>query len=69
MHYILGRHRSDDSRGGWISGLEDSAGQCHPTIGGLLIGKAMPERKAKQTMDTQEEWDRSGRYFHSVLTS
>ncbi len=64
VHYILGRHRSDDSRGGWISGLEDSAGQCHPTIGGLRIGKTMPERKAKQTMDTQEEWDRDGQYFH-----
>ncbi len=35
VHNILGRHREDDSRTGWISGLNEEDGQRHPTKGGL----------------------------------
>ena len=34
----LGRHRKDDSRTGWISGLDEQDGRLHPTKGGLRIG-------------------------------
>ena len=34
VHSILGRHREDDSRRGWISGLEEQDGEQHPTQGG-----------------------------------
>lgn len=64
VHNVLGRHRSDDSRDGWISGLEETAGKSHPTIGGLRIGKTMTERKANQAIDAEQEWDRDGQYFH-----
>ncbi|MEM2352169.1 MAG: hypothetical protein QXT26_07155, partial [Thermoproteota archaeon] len=40
----LGRHREDDSRRGWISGLSEEEGWRHPTLGGLRIGKPLPER-------------------------
>ena len=45
VHSILGRHREDDPRTGWISGLDAQEGKMHPTIGGLRIGKPMIERK------------------------
>lgn len=64
VHYILGRHRSDDVRNGWISGLEEAAGEHHPTIGGLRIGKRMTERKVNQVINAEQEWDRDGQYFH-----
>ena len=64
VHNVLGRHRSDDSRNGWISGLEEAAGKCHPTIGGLRIGKKMTERKVNQIIDAEQEWDMDGQYFH-----
>ena len=34
VHATLGRHRQDDGRIGWISGLGELAGQQHPTKGG-----------------------------------
>ncbi len=46
VHNILGRHREDDPRTGWISGLDEREGKMHPTIGGLRIGKKMNERRA-----------------------
>ena len=64
VHNVLGRHRSDDSRDGWISGLDEAEGKCHPTIGGLRIGKTMTERSANQAIDVEQEWDRDGQYFH-----
>ena len=44
VHNILGQHREDDPRTGWISGLDAQEGKMHPTIGGLRIGKTMIER-------------------------
>jgi len=64
LHHVLGQHRSDDSRRGWISGLDAQEGERHPTIGGLRIGKALPERKRDEPCDAQREWDQDGQYFH-----
>jgi hypothetical protein len=64
VHHVLGRHRSDDARRGWISGLSEDAGQAHPTAGGLRIGKPLPERDARQPADPELEWERDGQYFH-----
>src|SRR5687768_7999762 len=44
VHHVLGRHRPDDPRTCWLSGLDDEAGAAHPTLGGLRIGKPRPER-------------------------
>jgi hypothetical protein len=49
VHRELGRHRSDDA---------------HPTVGGLRIGKPLPERAAGEPVDERLEWDRDGQYFH-----
>jgi hypothetical protein len=64
VHHILGRHRDDDPRRGWISGLPEKAGEQHPTCGGLRIGKTLQEREPHQRMDPRLEWDRDGQYFH-----
>jgi hypothetical protein len=64
VHYILGRHRTDDTRKGWISGLSDEEGKLHPTRGGLRIGKHLRERRLTDVYDDIEEWDRDGQYFH-----
>lgn len=65
VHAVLGRHRPDDARRGWISGLDEETGAAHPTRGGLRIGKALPERGADELVyDADQEWDRDGQYFH-----
>jgi hypothetical protein len=64
VHRVLGRHRSDDSRKGWISGLPEDEGERHPTRGGLRIGKTLNERRADEPLDSYAEWDRDGQYFH-----
>ncbi len=64
VHHGLGRHRKDDSRTGWISGLGEREGQDHPTRGGLRIGKEQPERTPGESLDERLEWDRDGQYFH-----
>ncbi len=64
VHSILGRHRDDDRRTGWISGLSEEEGRAHPTIGGLRIGKKMNERKPSDPFDERMEWDRDGQYYH-----
>ena len=64
VHHTLGRHRGDDSRTGWISGLSEREGEGHPTRGGVRIGKGLPERRPDQTFDERLEWDRDGQYFH-----
>jgi hypothetical protein len=64
VHHTLGRHRGDDSRTGWISGLSEREGEAHPTRGGLRIGKGLPERGPDQAFDERLEWDRDGQYFH-----
>jgi hypothetical protein len=64
VHHVLGRHRADDPREGWISGLDDKEGERHPTKGALRIGKALNERRPDEPMDERLEWDRDGQYFH-----
>ncbi len=64
VHHVLGRHRDDDGRRGWISGLSDVEGEAHPTLGGLRIGKPLPERAEGERIDQRIEWDRDGQYFH-----
>jgi hypothetical protein len=64
VHDTLGRHRGDDGRSGWLSGLAGEAARAHPTLGGLRIGKALPERRAGETFDAALEWERDGQYFH-----
>jgi hypothetical protein len=64
VHHVLGRHRNDDPRSGWISGLDEQEAERHPTIGGLRIGKAMNERRQDEPYDQNQEWDRDGQYFH-----
>ena len=64
VHHVLGRHRPDDPRTGWISGLPEADGERHPTRGGLRIGKPLPERAPSEPLDERLEWDRDGQYFH-----
>jgi hypothetical protein len=64
VHSVLGRHRQDDSRTGWISGLDEEEGRLHPTRGGLRIGKQLPERRQGDFPDERLEWDRDGQYYH-----
>jgi hypothetical protein len=64
VHWELGRHRRDDPRSGWLSGLDEEEGASHPTAGGLRIGKRGPERGPDDPFDERLEWDRDGQYFH-----
>jgi len=64
VHTVLGRHRGDDHRSGWISGLDDKEGSLHPTKGGLRIGKKLNERRPDDPFDERLEWDRDGQYYH-----
>jgi hypothetical protein len=62
VHNVLGRHREDDPRTGWISGLDEQEGQLHPTIGGLRIGKKLNERRPT------DRYDVSSQYFGVIPT-
>jgi hypothetical protein len=64
VHRVLGRFRIDQGRTGWISGLNEDTGRCHPTLGGLRIGKPLKERGPDEIIDERLEWDRDGQYFH-----
>jgi hypothetical protein len=64
VHSVLGRHREDDPRTGWISGLDEQEGKLHPTIGGLRIGKKLNERQPTDVYNERLEWDRDGQYYH-----
>ena len=64
VHSVLGRHREDDERTGWISGLNEQEGKMHPAKGGLRIGKMMNERKPSGSFNEYLEWDRDGQYYH-----
>jgi hypothetical protein len=64
VHHVLGRHRADDTRHGWLGGRSDSEGEQHPTQSGLRIGKPLPERPPGNPFDSSLEWDRDGQYFH-----
>lgn len=67
VHGTLSKHRGDDGRTGFISGLDDASGGRHPTRGGLRIGKALPERRPRQPFDAELEWERDGQYFHYLV--
>jgi hypothetical protein len=60
VHAVLGRHRGDDGRRGWLS----PGGERQPTAAGLRIGKPLPERAPDEPFDAEGEWDRDGQYFH-----
>lgn len=64
VHHTLGRHRPDSGKTGWLSGLAEDAGDLHPTLGGLRIGKPRPERGPHDPPDERLEWERDGQYFH-----
>lgn len=64
VHHVLGRHRPDDRRQGWISGLSEEEGERHPARAGLRIGKPLPERQPDELFDPRLEWERDGQYFH-----
>jgi hypothetical protein len=64
VHSVLGRHRHDNHRTGWISGLDEEDGRLHPTKGGLRIGKQLNERRPSDPFNEQLEWDRDGQYYH-----
>jgi len=64
VHQVLSRHREDDPRNGWISGLGEQEGKLHPTKGGLRIGKKLNERGLEDPFDERLEWDRDGQYYH-----
>ena len=64
VHQVLGRHRGDDERSGWISGLGEAEGRLHPTAGGLRIGKKLGERQPAEPANERLEWERDGQYFH-----
>ena len=64
VHHTLGRHRDDDPRSGWISGLDDQEGELHPTRRGLRIGKKLNERKSNEPPNERLEWDQDGQYYH-----
>jgi hypothetical protein len=55
VHGTLGRHRPDDRRTGWLSGLDEEQGASHPTLGGLRIGKRLPERVETERFDERLE--------------
>lgn len=62
VHSVLGYYHDEDSREGWISGLDN--GEQHPTIGGLRIGKKLPERSPDEEYNDKRERDSDGQYFH-----
>ncbi len=64
VHHSLGRHRDDDPRSGWISGLDEQEGELHPTRRGLRIGKKLNERKSNEPPNESLEWDQDGQYYH-----
>lgn len=64
VHAVLGHHRPDDARSGWISGLSAEEGARHPTRGGLRIGKMLNERQPFERPDPRLEWEQDGQYFH-----
>lgn len=64
VHHTLGRHRPDDLRSGWISGLSEAEGEQHPTRGGLRIGKPLSERAFDADFEPELEWEQDGQYLH-----
>jgi hypothetical protein len=52
VHHVLGRHRDDDARRGWISGLGEAEGERHPTWGGLRTTNPLFDRWAVELAQT-----------------
>lgn len=59
VHATLGKHRADSAQYGWLSGMDDSVGQAHPTCAGLRIGKPLPERRPDEAWDERLECGRA----------
>jgi hypothetical protein len=66
VHHVLGKYRTDQSKKGWISGLDDKNAENHPTIGGLRIGKKFNERSKGDSIDEELEWEMDGQYYHYI---
>ena len=64
VHQILGQHRKDSVRSGWLSGLDEEQAQQHPTQAGLRIGKQLNEWQPGEPVDESLQWDQDGQYFH-----
>jgi hypothetical protein len=66
VHHVLGKYRGDQTKTGWISGLDDKSGETHPTMGGLRIGKPFNERSSGEVIDEDLEWEMDGQYYHYI---
>jgi len=64
VHQILGQHRKDSVRSGWLSGLDEEQAQQHPTQAGLRIGKQLNEWQPGEPVGESLQWDQDGQYFH-----
>lgn len=64
VHCVLGRHRDDSPKCGWLSGLDDDEAKLHPTAGGLRIGKPLDESHVDTKVHASLEWQQDGQYFH-----
>ena len=64
VHQILGQHRDESVRSGWLSGLDEEQALQHPTQAGLRIGKQLNERQPGEPVDQSLQWDQDGQYFH-----
>jgi hypothetical protein len=64
VHEHLGKYHPEDSRKGWINGMSPENAILHPTVGGLRIGKRLPERQKDESYNSSLEWERDGQYFH-----
>lgn len=64
VHDVLGAYAANDSRSGWLGGMDDRQHRLTPTRAGLRIGKSLPERGPGEPLDERREWDRDGQYFH-----
>lgn len=64
VHHTLGRHRTDSTVSGWISGLSEREGALHPTRTAVRIGKPLAEPQPDESFDERREWDRDRQYFH-----
>ena len=64
VHHTLGRHRDDDIRQGWISGLDEQEGESCIRPWGAAHRKAAERTQADEPPNERLEWDRDGQYYH-----
>ncbi|MFT6895795.1 MAG: hypothetical protein ACJA13_000192 [Paraglaciecola sp.] len=64
VHQTLGQHRPQSTHHGWLSGLDEDQARCHPTRGGLRIGKALDESQLHEPINETLQWQQDGQYFH-----